>query len=488
MNHLMCVHGDKPVNRATFDVCLFMSVCVFRPPSSYSVVSILQVYVSSGGIIKSASSLSVPPIDPSGTGAQNWWAATHAQLGSLADGTQDPSSHNPSGHTHSRHGPTPSSDVDFREYSAKHELSPSANNAWELHTMRWEPSRRGQRGNSRRGTRLSQRGVNSRRGPLTPRTSPNKSSHAKQASPHPVLTATSAAAPQPGGLPEYPNDASRAEQAKALGASTKRASQWSARKLVQSPEPPRAASHKPIGGAATKNADAAAGSPEATQSSRQHSTTSNNNPNHNHNPNNNPNGTAPLLESGNSVLPVIRHAPPDDKANVAKAFDILLGVGAEAGGNYNHQSSRPPAQQSAPKPHRVSSAAARPATYTPGAMRNNKLDTTREAAKARAATVSTCTHSSPHHSGAGSKRGASASHPLVGDGKTSREISSSYRAAIADLDGIVDGIVKRSDPHGIDSSESGGDVLPLMPADHAYVARMRDARGGGVNQKRYVSG
>ena len=218
-----------------------------------------------GGIIKSASSLSIPPMAPTGTGAQNWWAATHAQLGSLADGTRDASSH-----IRSRHGPQPSSESDVLEYSAKHELPPAATNAWELHTMRWEPSHRSKRGNSQRGLRLSQRGVNSRRGSLAPRGgTPNKQVlQTKQASTRPA-TPEVPPAPPPAAVrtdpPESPGVASRAEQAKALGASTKRASKWSSKNLVQSPEPPRAASYKPIGSAAAKNADGAPGSPEATR-------------------------------------------------------------------------------------------------------------------------------------------------------------------------------------------------------------------------------
>lgn len=402
------------------------------------------------------SSLSIPRIDPTGTGAQNWWAATHAQLGSLADGT-----HDTSGHCRSRHGPAPSSEADFREYSAKHELRPSATNAWELHTMRWEPSHRGHRGNSRRGTRLSQRGVNARRGPLTPRTTPNKTLQGKQPPPRPVL-----AAPPARGAPDSPSAGSRAEQAKALGASTKRASQWSSRNLVQSPEPPRAASHKPIGSAAAKNADTAPGSPEATRPSHQLSSQPNQ-----------PTGTAPLLQSGSSsVLPAIRPAPAAEKANIEKAFEILLGVGAD-GGSFqpSNPSSRPAAPQQARKPQRVSSGAARPATYTPGAMRQNKQDP--QNSKARAATVSTLSRSSPRNSGNGTARESDkVKHPV---GANAREMS--YGNAIAELDGIV----QRSGMEGPESAD-GGDELPLMPDYHGDMARMRTSRGGAGNQKRYV--
>lgn len=418
--------------------------------------SLQKIRVSTGGIINSASSLCIPPMDPTGT-QRTYWAATHANLGSLPDNGGDSS-----GHSRSRHAPTPSSESDFLQYSAKHELPPAAINAAMLHEMRWEPSMRGARqGNSRRSTRMSQKSnSNSRRGTLAPRAIPSKSPPQK-----PTLAAEAAAQevgfvpplgrpnksnspPLPGGLhadaPDSPPAPSRAEQAKALVASTKRASKWSSRNL----EAPRPASPYPVGAAG--QIPERSQSPPATRV-RQFS-----------------NGyqpfstrTAPMLESGaSSILPDIRPSPAVEKANVAKAFEILLGGDA----------AEPRAEQTQPtpqpaRPTRMPSGAARPATYTPASARHTAADAQHVT---QATTITTMSGADRPGSGTGSKSTA----PPVGE--NTREIS--FRNAVADLDSIV----RKSDPDGlgVDSSD-GGDVLPLLHDVH-------DVRAGQRKEKRSV--
>lgn len=262
---------------------------------------------------------------------------------------------------------------------------------------------------------------------------------------------------------ESPPAASHAEQAKAAGVSTKRASAWSSRKLDQSPEAPRAASRH-FGGSsgAVELSDNSGGSPVARLGSRHASKRPSG-----------ANGRDVADVSASTSLPHIRPSPAVEKANLSKAFDILLGKeGGSTAQPGTHVTQPQPSQ-----PVRNSSGTARPNTYsktfTPGERRGLKGADTQNVAQ-RTAHVSATTHS-------GSET-ESVSTAAPGDNK--REIS--FRNAIADLDGIV----KNADPEDAGSDSTGGrsedDILPLMNRSQwpRVLREDTDSRGDGTNQRR----